>query len=77
MTNNLADFVVHIDETLTHDRLSTLEHHIHDIDGVVCACNRYDQPHLMIVVYNPEHLKAREVLVHIQNEGLHAELLGL
>ncbi len=77
MSNNLADFVVHIDESLPRDRLSELEDHIHDVDGVVCACNRDAQPHLMTVVYNPEHVKAHDILVKIENEGVHAELIGL
>lgn len=77
MSNNLADFVVHIDESLPRDRLNALEDHIHNIDGVVCACNRDDQPHLMTVVYNPEHVKAHDILVNIETEGVHAELLGL
>ena len=77
MSNNLADFVVHIDETLPSDRLNTLEAHIHGIDGVVSACNRKDQPHLMTIVYNPEHVEAHDILVNIKNEGFHAELVGL
>ncbi len=77
MSNNLADFVVHIDESLSQDRLNVLEKEIHDIDGVVCACNRDDQPHLMTVVYNPEHVNSHDILVNIENKGLHAELLGL
>ena len=77
MSNNLSDLVVHIDESLTRDRLSTLEDHIHSVDGVVCACNRDDQPHLMTIVYNPEQVKAHDILVKIENEGVHAELFGL
>jgi len=77
MGKSLADFVVHIDETLTSERLDTIEKHIHDLDGVVCACNRRDQPHLMTVVYSPEKVEAHDILVNIEKEGVHAELVGL
>jgi hypothetical protein len=77
MSNNLADFVLHIDESLPRDRLNTLENHIHAIDGVVCACNRNDQPHLVTIVYNPEHVEAHDILVNVQNAGFHGELVGL
>ena len=77
MNTNLADVVVHIDETLPLDQLKTLEDHIHGIDGVVSACNRDDQAHLISVVYNPENVKSHDILEKVQTEGLHAELVGL
>ena len=77
MSNNLADLVVHIDESLSSERMDTIEKHIHDLDGVVCACNRREQPHLMTVVYSPERVEAQDILVNIEKEGVHAELVGL
>jgi hypothetical protein len=38
MSTNLADVIVHIDETLPLDQLKTVEDHIHKIGGVVSAC---------------------------------------
>jgi hypothetical protein len=80
MSTNLADVLVHIDETLPLNQLKTLEHHIHKMGGVVCACNRDETPHIVSVVYNPynpERVKAHDILVEVKNEGLHAELIGL
>lgn len=77
MSNQLADVVVHIDETLPVEQLNTLEKHVHQIQGVVCACNRDEQPHLMTVVYDPANVQAHDILVQIENEGIHAELVGL
>ena len=77
MRTNLADVIVHIDETLPFDQLETLENHIHKMGGVVSACNRDDQRHLITVVYNPEQVKAHDILVEVKNEGIHAELVGL
>ena len=77
MSTGFSDVVVHIDETLPLDQLKTLEDHIHKIGGVVSACNRDDQPHLIWVTYNPERVKSHDILVKIQTEGIHAELVGL
>ncbi len=77
MSTNIADVVVHIDETLPLNQLKTLEDHIHEMGGVVSACNRDDQPHLISVTYNPEHVKAHDILVKVESEGFHAELVGL
>lgn len=77
MSANVADVVVHIDETLPLEQLKTLEDHIHKMGGVVSACNRDDQPHLISVTYDPEQVKSRDILAKILSEGVHAELVGL
>ena len=77
MSTNLADVIVHIDETLSLDQLKTVEDHIHKIGGAVSACNREDQPHLICVVYDPEQVKSYDILVGVKSEGFHAELVGL
>jgi len=77
MSTNLADVIVHIDETLPLDQLKTLEGHIHEMSGVVSACNRDDQPHLITVTYNPEQVNSYDILVGVKSEGVHAELIGL
>jgi hypothetical protein len=77
MSTNLADVIVHIDETLPLDQLTTLEDHIHQIGGVVSACNRDDQPHLITVVYDPKQVQSGDILVRVKSEGVHAELVGL
>ena len=77
MSTNIADVVIHIDETLPPDQLKTLESHVHKMGGVVSACNRDDRPHLISVSYDPALVKSHDILVKIQSEGIHAELVGL
>jgi hypothetical protein len=77
MTTNLADVIVHIDETLPPDELKTIEKHLHEMQGVVSACNRENQQHLISVVYDPAKLKSQDILKKVQVEGIHAELVGL
>jgi hypothetical protein len=77
MSANFADVIVHIDETLPLDQVKTLEDHIHRIGGIVSACNRDDQPHLITVTYDTEVVKSNDILAGLKNEGIHAELVGL
>ena len=77
MSTNLADVVLHIDETLPLDQLKTLEDHIHKIGGVVSASNRDNRPHLISVIYDPERVKSHDILVKVESEGINAELVGL
>ena len=77
MSTNIADVVVHIDDTLPLDQLKTIEDHIHKMGGVVSACNQDDKPHLISVTYNPEKVKSHDILVKVESEGVHAELVGL
>ena len=45
--------------------------------GVVSARNRDDQPHLISVSYYPEEVKSYDILVQVESEGVHAQLVGL
>lgn len=77
MRNSLSDVVLHIDETLPLDQVKTLEDHIHKMGGVVSACNQDDQPHLVLVTYDPGKVKSHDILVKVESEGIHAELVGM
>ena len=77
MTTNVADVVLHIDETLPPDQLETLEGHLYKIGGVLSATNRDDKPHLIRVVYDPGKVQSHDILFKVRSEGLHAELVGL
>ena len=77
MTTNVADFVLHIDETLPPEQLKTLETHISQMGGVLNASNRDEQPHLILVKYDPMKVKSHDILVKVESEGVHAELVGL
>ena len=77
MTTNVADFVLHIDETLPPDQLKTIENHLTQMGGVLTASNRDDKPHLILVTYDPEKVNSHDILVKVENEGIHAELVGL
>jgi hypothetical protein len=77
MSANIADVVMHVDETLPLDQLKTLENHIQELGGVLSACNRDDKPHLISITYDPGQIKSQDILVKVGSEGIHAELVGL
>ena len=77
MTTNVADVVLHIDETLPPDQLKTLERHLYKMGGVIKAFNREDRPHLIQVVYDTGKVQSHDILSKVQSEGIHAELVGL
>ena len=77
MDIQLADVVVHIDQTLEADRRSEIEEQLRAIDGVVSVHNPDDKPHLAIVGYNPDKTSSAAILDRVTMQGVHAELVGL
>lgn len=77
MDIQLADVTLHIDEALDVGRRALVEEQLRALDGVVSVSNSDTTPHLMVVEYNPEKLKATHLLDTVKAAGLHAELIGL
>lgn len=77
MDIQLADVVVHIDQTLERERRAEIEERVRAIEGVVSVHNPDDKPHLAIVEYNPEKTSSSVILSTITMQGIHAELVGL
>ena len=77
MDIQLADVVVHIDQTLERDRRSKIEEELRAIDGVVSVHNPDNRPHLAIVEYNPDKTSSAAILNTVTVQGVHAELVGL
>ena len=77
MPDNIADVVIHIDETLSHERLKEISDTIRGLDGVVSAGAQDNTPHLLTVLYNPDNVNSQEILGRVKNEGCHAELIGI
>jgi hypothetical protein len=77
MDIQLADVVVHIDQTLERERRSEIEEQLRAIDGVISVHNPDDRPHLSIVEYNPDKTSSSVILNTVTVQGVHAELIGL
>lgn len=77
MSKSPADVLIHIDQTLNHDRLASVTAKIAAIEGVAKAEAHDAKPHLMIVMYDPEKVHATDVLTAVKAQGVGAELIGL
>lgn len=77
MNVNLADIMVHIDESLDLNQLQTLEDAMRQENGVVAATAHDYAPHLMLVAYDPGRTTSLQLLQRVSSRGLHGELIGL
>lgn len=74
---SLGDVTIHVDERLDKDARTKLENDLHSLDGVISACSSEKTPHLVVVTFEPDHAKSKDILKVILGEHLHGELIGL
>lgn len=72
-----ADVTIHVDETLDAGQLLDLEEQMRANYGVIDVRYRLDRPHLLVADYDPEALRAIDLLQIVQGSNLHGELIGL
>ncbi|MDH5426469.1 MAG: ATP-binding protein [Gammaproteobacteria bacterium] len=77
MSMNMSDITLHIDENTSHNDREELRDSILSMPGVMAADCHDNQPHLMIIEYDPERINSSEFLAAVKQKGLHAELIGL
>lgn len=77
MSRNAVDVLVHIDQTLNHDRLAAVTRAIAATNGVASAEGHDAKPHLVIVTYDPEKVSSQQILAAVKAQGVNAELVGL
>ncbi len=77
MSKGLADVLVHVDQTLGHDRLASLTSTIAALNGVAVAEGHDAKPHLIIVTYDPDKVNSQDILAAVKAQGVSAELIGL
>jgi len=77
MSKTLADVLVHVDQTLGHDRLASLTKAIAAINGVSNAEGHDAKPHLVIVTYDSAQVSSQQILAAVKAQGVSAELIGL
>jgi Glu-tRNA(Gln) amidotransferase subunit E-like FAD-binding protein len=76
-TMNMADVVIHINESEDHDRRMQIADTIRAHKGVMGVAHHDEKPHLMIVEYDPAQVHAKELLQVTLDQGVHAQLVGL
>lgn len=77
MDIQLADVTIHIDQNLGKEERAKVEEKLRSVEGVVSVHNPDDRPHLVLIEYNPQKTRARELLDAVMSLNVHAELIGL
>ncbi|MCB1723369.1 MAG: heavy-metal-associated domain-containing protein [Chromatiaceae bacterium] len=77
MHNHCSDVVIHLDDELADDAIHALERNLSFVPGVYCACVNDRARHLMLVDYDPEGVRAGELLNVVRRQGFGAVLVGL
>jgi hypothetical protein len=77
MQDEIANVMIHIDETLDEAALTRLEDKIREDRGVVSVGHNPHRPHLMLVAYDSAITRSSSFVHPFEERGLHAQLVGL
>jgi hypothetical protein len=73
----IADFMIHVNETLSDADMTRLADSVCNGDCVMSACVSQDDPHLMIVNYDSNCGSVRDIIGRVSRMGVHAQAVGL
>jgi hypothetical protein len=74
---DIVDMIVHVDETIPAEKMHELEDAVRTDACVISACSSNENPHMLLVTYNPACTSSGKVLNMVQAQGVHADLVGL
>jgi hypothetical protein len=74
---DMADVVIHINESVAHERRVEIADAIRNHAGVMGVAHHDEKPHLLIVEYDPDQVHAKNLLQVALDQGVHAQLVGL
>lgn len=72
---SIVDMIVHVDETITAEKMHELEDVVRTDTGVISACS--SNAHMLLVTYDPDSTSSGKLLNMVQAQGVHAGLVGL
>ena len=73
---DMVDVIIHINESVSHDRRVEIADMIRDHTGVMGVAHHDEKPHLLIVEYDPKQVHAKDLLQVALDQGVHAQLVG-
>ena len=74
---DMADVVIHINESVSPDRRTQIADVIRAHAGVMGVAHHDEKPHLLLIEYDPAAVHAKDLLQVALDEGVHAQLVGL
>jgi len=73
----LVDVTIHIDRETDVDTRGKIETALRNLHGVISVHMPNEEPHLVVVEYNPEMTKSIHMLATVRELAGHAEMIGL
>ncbi len=74
--NHKVEVIVHVNEGLDKDRRNDISRSLKERGGVYSADFCPSRYHLMLVDYDRNQLSSGDILQHIRNQNIHAQLIG-
>ena len=76
MNEQNANFIIHINEALSTEKIHFIENVIGRELGIQSVCVNDQHRHLMLVDYNPREITSKTILNNVVRQGVHAQLIG-
>jgi len=73
----LADVTIHIDKDTDTDTRNSVETALRAVNGVISVHMPSNEPHLVVVEYDPDTTKSSHLLTMVKEVAGRAELIGL
>jgi multidrug efflux pump subunit AcrB len=73
--NHLSEVTLHMDEAATHEQRKDLRDYLLAMKGVIAAACHDEQPHFMLIEYDPDFIDSTVFVEAASKRGLHARLI--
>ncbi|MFO8024909.1 hypothetical protein [Thiohalophilus sp.] len=73
----LADIMIHVNETLPAAERGALEDQLRQVEGVIAPRFSEDKPHLLLVSYDADVADTARLLGQVESSGYSAQLVGM
>ena len=73
----LVDVTIHIDKETDADTREKIDAALRTLPGVVSVHMPNEEPHLLVVEYNPDDTTSTHMLTMVRELAGHAEMIGL
>lgn len=77
MQDEIANVMVHVNESMDEFALNSLENAMRGDRGVVSVGHNPKHPHLLLVAYDSSIARASTFMHQFHERGMHAQLVGL
>ena len=74
---NISDTMIHINESLSKEALSSLEDAMREVDGVVSPRFNTGKEHLLLIAYDADKTNTGVLLEKTRAAGYTAQLVGM